>query len=120
MTESWRHFITQNGLAGRYAAIPESETLSGLSASIMWLNEKQSKSEATDCHPGVVVAADGFIPVGICGRGSGDLYCIRSQDGDDGPLFRIFQDSVRETEYSMNDAVVQVLAHSSDALRFTR
>lgn len=90
----WQDFLERHGLHGASFAIPESSDASGLGADLQLLTRAQAREEAEDCYPGLAVAADGYIPVGMCLLGSGDPYFLRDGDGAGGPLYRIHHDAV--------------------------
>ena len=90
----WQDFLERNGLYGMSFEIPDSADVSGLGAELQLLTPAQAREEAEDCYPGLAVAADGYVPVGMCLLGSGDPYFIRDGDGAGGPLYRIYHDAV--------------------------
>ncbi len=114
----WQSFIESAGLVGGSTSIPEDKTVSGISASIYWFTDEQAREEMEEAYPGIVVAKDGFIPVGGCKTGSGDPYFICLQDGIGGPLYRIYHESVREDGYNREDAIAIVLQDYRELLNF--
>jgi hypothetical protein len=75
----YRLFVESNALAGRAVEISDQDDLSGVGASILLFNEQDAASEANDFYPGLVVKADGYVPIAGCAEGSGDPYFIRIQ-----------------------------------------
>lgn len=114
----YRQFVIDHELARRQLEIPEADDLSGLGASLEILDEAGARTEADDCYPGLVVKADGFIPIGGCLLGSGDQYFINSRDDQPGPVYRIYHDSVFDEGYDANEAVVRVLDSYEDLLQY--
>lgn len=115
--EFWRRFLAEHRLVGLEVEIPEAGDLTGIGAVIELLDEDAAASEARDAFPGVGVLADGFVPVGGCGLGTGDPYFINIHDRDNGPLYRISHEDVSLTGYDRAQAVATVLAHYEDLLR---
>jgi hypothetical protein len=105
----WIDFISANALAGATVSIPDKLDQSGLGVELKFLSSEQSLDEAEKCWPGIGVANDGYVPVGACLSGSGDYYYIKTADGEAGPLYRIYHDSVDEDGYDPDDAIAVVL-----------
>ena len=105
----WTEFIATHGLIGATAVLSESDDLSGVSADLQFLTEAQSTEELTQFWPGIGVAPDGYVPVAWCNLGSGDYYYINRNDGPNGPLYRIYHDSVGPGGYDPEIAVARVL-----------
>ena len=109
LPEYWSQFLNENGLVGAAIQIAEQNDLSGLGADLQFLNQQQSIDEATNFWPGIGVAKDGYVPVAMCLLGSGDYYYINTNDGSNGPLYRIYHDAVHESGYDPNNAIAVVL-----------
>jgi len=107
----WRSFVTEHSLTGSEIEIPEDADLSGLGAEFQVLDETGIREEAEKAYPGIVVAKDGFVPVGGCVVGAGDPYFINTNDGPNGPLYRVYHDMVSEGGYKREQAVDVVLQH---------
>ena len=107
--EYWQAFVSAHDLAGASACVDEEHDLSGLGADLAFLTEAQANEELTLCWPGIGVAADGYIPVAWCSEGSGDYYYINGNDGANGPLYRIYHDSVGPQGYDPKEAIAKVL-----------
>jgi hypothetical protein len=105
----YRHFLESNALAGKTAEISDGDDLSGVGASIQLFNEADAAAEADELFPGLVVKADGYVPIGGCAVGNGDPYFIRIQDQQPGPVYRIYHDSVHDASYDRGQAIVRVL-----------
>ena len=105
----YRHFLESNALAGKAVEISNGDDLSSVGASIELYNEADAASEANEFYPGLVVKADGYVPIGGCVVGTGDPYFIRIQDQQPGPVYRIYHDSVHDENYDRGQAIVRVL-----------
>jgi hypothetical protein len=116
--EFWRRFLAEHRLVRLEVEIPAACDLTSIGAVIEILDEDAAASEAHEALPGVGVWADGFVPVGGCGIGTGDPYFINIHDSDNGPLYRISHEDVSLTGYDRAQAVATVLAHYRDLLRF--
>jgi hypothetical protein len=92
--EYWRNFIIENGIIGCDFEISEEEDISELGADLKIMNIEQCISEATECHPGIAALKKDYVPVAMCLTGSGDYYYIRSTEGENGSLYRIYHDAV--------------------------
>ena len=110
----WKFFIESQGLIGKLTDIPAEQDVSGLGAEICWFDEEEARSESEDLFPGIIVARDGFVPVGGCDIGTGDPYFIFEKDGHGAPLYRIFHRAVREDGYDRKEAVAVVLRDYRD------
>jgi len=75
--EYWKLFVKQHALEGKEIEISEEDDLSELGAFFEILDDFDIKKESEDLYPGIVVAKDGFVPVGGCREGSGDPYFIK-------------------------------------------
>jgi hypothetical protein len=115
--QEYRQFIEANTLAGKPVDISDRDDLSGVGASIQLFNEADAASEANDVYPGLVVKADGYVPIACCAEGSGDPYFIRIQDQHPGPVYRIYHDSVHDENYDRGQAIVRVLDSYEDLLK---
>ena len=113
----WLQFIESHDLTGKSACLPEDVDLSALGADMQFLTEAQSIDELTNCWPGIGVARDGYIPVAWCSVGSGDYYYINTNDGPNGPLYRVYHDAVGPEGYDAADAIAKVLDHYEELLR---
>src|SRR5258708_4587059 len=103
-------FVDTHGIVGERFELSNEVDRSGVGASLTILTAAQSIDEATNYWPGIGVTADGFVPFASCEMGSGDYYYINSHDGPNGPLYRIYHDSVGEGGYERSEAVAVVLA----------
>ena len=118
MPQYWRDFTGANGIVRNSFHLTESDDESGLGADLTILTEEDSLDEATQCWPGIGVAPDGYVPVACCDGGSGDWFYINSNDGTNGPLYRIYHDSVNEKGYEPSDAIAVVLKNYEKLLSF--
>jgi hypothetical protein len=109
MPQYWRDFVEANRILQKSFHLTESDDESGVGADLTILTAEDSLDEATRYWPGIGVAPDGYVPVASCDGGSGDWFYINSNDGINGPLYRIYHDSVSEKGYEASDAIVVVL-----------
>ena len=116
----WKLFVATNALEGRDLEVPESADLSGLGIEFLFLDDEGTRQEAEDAYPGLMVARDGYVPVGGCSFGSGDPYFINTRDGENGPLYRIYHDAVGTDGYDAAEAVVVVLRDYRELLKYQR
>ena len=114
----WHQFVEKHTLAGKSASLSEEADLSALGADMQFLTEAQSIDELTNFWPGVGVSKDGYMPVASCSIGSGDYYYINTNDGRDGPLYRVYHDAVGPEGYKAEDAVAKVLDQYVELLRY--
>lgn len=114
----WARFVSDSGLIGATAAVPEEQDQTELGVELEFLTLEQSVDETTNFWPGLGVANDGYVPVGSCICGSGDYYYIRITDGAAGPLYRIYHDAVGEDGYDPSEAVALVLRNYEELLPF--
>lgn len=114
----YRQFCESHALAGKTVEISDGDDLSGVGASIELYNEAGATSEANDFYPGLVVKADGYVPIGGCVVGTGDPYFIRIQDQQPGPVYRIYHDSVHDKNYDPGQAIVRVLDSYENLLKY--
>lgn len=105
----WKTFTQEHDLVGAVARLSEREDLSGVGVDLQFLTGAQAAQELTECWPGIGVAADGYIPVAQCSFGSGDYYYINRASGPNGPLYRVYHDSVGPGGYDPETAVDRVL-----------
>lgn len=94
--EYWLNFITKNKIIGCEFEVSEENDLSGLGADLKIMNIEQCISEATECYPGIAAIKEGYVPVAMCLAGSGDYYYIKATEGENGSLYRICHDAVKE------------------------
>ncbi len=114
----WIDFIKKYNLIGSYIEIPEEIDLSELGTEMEIMTEKMCLEEAEDAYPGLIVIKDGYVPIGSCQIGSGDPYFINKNDGENGPLYRIYHDSVFEDGYNKDEAIDKVLDNYSKILNY--
>jgi hypothetical protein len=71
--------------------------------------------EAKDSYPGIAALPLGYVPIGNCGRGSGDPYFYRASDG---AIVRIPHDatSFDHADASLDESAVELVARSVEAL----
>lgn len=108
LPDYWQKFINDNQLIGKELELSEEDDLSGLGAELKIMNEEQSKDEATNFYPGMIVINHGYIPVAMCMSGSGDYYYINKNEGKGGALYRIYHDSVNDSGLN-EDAVDKII-----------
>lgn len=101
--------MASHGLEGASLEVPEDDDVSEMGIEIIIFDEAGSLSEEEDAYPGIVVAKDGFVPVGGCAVGSGDQYFINAADGEGGPLYRIYHDMFAGDDYNRDEAIDTVL-----------
>lgn len=92
--------------------ISEDEDLSELGADLKIMSIEQCISEETECYPGIAALKENYVPVAMCLAGSGDYYYIRTTDGVNGPLYRIYHDAVNNEEIE-NNGIEKVLKNYS-------
>ena len=117
--EYWEEFVRSNRISGADFEIDEDSDLSGLGGDLKIMTAKQSIDEATNCYPGVLAAKKNYVPVAMCMTGSGDYYYINSSDGNYGPLYRIYHDSVNGEEIE-EEGVEKVLDNYEKLLAYQR
>jgi hypothetical protein len=116
--EYWKHFVDENGLVDTEVEVPPEADLSGLGIELEFLDAAGTRVEAEELYPGIGVYRDGFIPVGGCAFGSGDPYFINVNDGENGPLYRIYHDAVGDENYDRSQAVAVVLKDYRELLAY--
>lgn len=117
----WIKFLDENALRGVECEIPKDADLSQLDGGCLEVfDETNILDEANNFYPGLVVKNDGYIPVAGCSHGSGDPYFININDGEFGPLYRIYHDDVHDDSYDKNQAIEVVLANYKLLAEFKR
>jgi len=106
--EYWQNFIAKNEIVGSDFEISEEDDLSDMGADLRIMNIEQCISEATECYPGIAAIKENYVPVAMCLSGSGDYYYIRSTEGENGSLYRIYHDAVNDEDI-INDGIEKVL-----------
>ncbi|WP_020582866.1 hypothetical protein [Endozoicomonas elysicola] len=106
--EYWKKFVETNSLIGEDFEFSEDEDLSEMGADFEIMNEQQCISEATEAYPGIVAVKLGYFPVAMCLEGSGDYYYIKTEEGPNGALYRIYHDAV-EGEKLASDGIEKVI-----------
>ena len=115
----WKSFLVAHRIAaGIEVSIPASGDRSGIGIELEFLDEAASRVEMREAYPGLGVAADGFVAVGNCSGGTGDPYFINVNDGEGGPLYRIYHEAVSEDGYERSEAVAVVLADYRKLVRY--
>lgn len=114
----WHQFVENHHLTGKSACLDEVVDLSTIGADMRFLIEARSIDEMTNFWPGIGVSKDGYVPVASCLIGSGDYYYINTNDGRNGPLYRVYHDAVGPDGYKTEDAVAKVLAHYEELLQY--
>lgn len=81
-------------LAGCRVSLPAEADMSGYGVEMIWLTPAQMVSELQDAEPGITAGKSGFIPMGMCAKGSGDPYFfdLRAPNTDDPPVVRLLHD----------------------------
>ena len=113
--EFWHNFVAENDLLEREIEIDEDRDLSELGIDLKIMTFEQAISEANEAHPGIEASKSGYFPVGMCLVGSGDYYYIDTAQGEGGPLYRIYHDSVIADEIA-RDGIVKVLESYAELL----
>ena len=111
-------FLHENNLEKKDIEIPEEQDLSGVGADFFIMDEKGMQEETNEYYPGLVVKEDGYIGIGSCAIGSGDPYFINYNDGPEGPLYRIYHDSVSDEGYEKSEAIDIVLSSYMDIKKY--
>lgn len=100
--EYWRNFINKNEIIGCEFEVSEEDDLSELGADLKIMNIEQCISEATECYSGKAAIIEGYVPVAMCLTGSGDYYYIKTSEGENGSLYRIYHDAVNGEQIATN------------------
>ena len=116
--DEYRQFVEKHSLIGVELEVPEGDGVPGSGASMRLYNEDEAKQESEEFYPGLVVRADGFVPIGEDLQGSGDPYFINVNDKQPGPVYRIYHDSVADSGYDREKAVEIVLKSYRQLLDF--
>lgn len=84
-----------------------------------WMNTSQILSEALDCYPGKIALSLGYIPIGMCGIGSGDYYYLKIEDNtkEDPPLVQIFHHEINDNMKLTENAIKVVSSKLSTFLK---
>jgi hypothetical protein len=98
-------------LAGTAFRLSEDQDQSGLGVAMRWLTPPQMISETVETYPAIAAAASGYLPIGMCLKGSGDYYFLKTDSGDDPPVVRIPHDAV-DGEYKLLEDQVEVVAQN--------
>jgi hypothetical protein len=120
MTSYWKAFLNDHRLAGSEFAWKEKVDDFEFERQIRLLSEEESRQEAEDAYPGIIVSRDGFHAVADDLSPSGDPYFINDGDGVGGPLYKIYHESVADEGYRREDAVVVALSDYRDLLKHKR
>ena len=113
----WQDFLMENNLEQAEIEFPWPNE-DDLTCDVELLSEGHAIQESTEYWPGIGVRKDGFIPVGNCSGGTGDPYFINTNDGKNGPLYKIDHERVSEEGYSRDDAVSIMLDNYSYLVKF--
>lgn len=116
----WKDFLHNHDLAMREIEIPSEHDLSNMGADLKSCDESMAREETEEFYPGIADAKLGFVAVALCMEGSGDPYFIRTFDGEGGPLYRVYHDSVSDSDFDFNSAVEIVLQDSRDLVKFKK
>src|SRR5690606_7866738 len=99
--------------------IPEENDLSEIGGGCLEIfNNGDAVDEATKYYPGIGVLSHGYIPVAGCSHGSGDPYFININDGESGPLYRIYHDAVFDENYDKEKAINIVLKNYEELAKY--
>lgn len=116
--KQYRNFVEKNGLAGVEVEIPEEGDLSGIGASIGLYDEESATAEAEGFYPGMVVKSDGYVPIGEDLLGGGDPYFINIREAQPCAIYRIYHDSVLDSDYDPEQAIEKVLNSYEELLAY--
>lgn len=117
--EYWKDFVNTNQVSGADFEIDDASDLSGLGGELRIMTAEQCIDESTNYYPGILVVKNNYIPVATCLLGSGDYYYINGDDGNRGPLYRIYHDSV-DGEELQEHAIEKVLENFESLLSYQR
>lgn len=84
----WKAFIHKHDLVKATCLIKDSCNNNYL----YLLPEHKAVEESTDFFPGKEVYAQGYIPVATCEEGTGNIYCIKHNEGEFGSLYLVLHD----------------------------
>lgn len=115
MQNHWIKFRDSNNLTNKSISIPSSSDPEDIHE-VTIFDTDSILDERDNFYPGLVVAKDGYIPVGGCEIGSGDPYFVNLEEGEDSALYQIYHDEVSDQGYSKDDAVCVVLRNFKDIL----
>lgn len=118
LPDYWTRFIHEHGLEQAEISVPEEDDASGVGVDLQVFDEAMATDEATNFYPGIAVAKDGFVPVAGCTLGSGDPYFIDVNDGEGGPLYRVYHDAAGPDGYDRAEAVAVVLKSYEELPRY--
>jgi hypothetical protein len=119
LPDHWKSFLEDNALVGMEIEFPWPGELD-LKAMIQILDDETVEIESTEMWPGIGIKKDGFIPVAACSVGTGDQYCINTNDGPNGPLYLVDHERVGPDGYNRDEAVEIMLAHYRDLLNYIK
>ena len=113
----WKKFIQAYSLEHKEIEFPWPNE-DDLDCVIQVMSESEAIDEATNYWPGIGVKKDGYIPVGHCAIGTGDPYFINTNDGENGPLYKIDHEAVSEDGYNKEEAVDVMLSSYSEITKY--
>jgi len=120
MTPYWKIFLDDHRLAGSEFAWKEQAGDFEFERQIRLLSEEESRQEAEEAYPGIIVSRDGFHAIADDLAPSGDPYFINEKDGVGGPLYKIYHESVTDADYRREDAVIVVLPDYRTLLKYRK
>lgn len=81
---------------------------------LLWLAPDGIYSESRELYPGVAVLDHGYLCVAGCSHGSGDQYFLKTPEGDDPPLCRIYHDVGEDPDEIIAEGVIKISLRLSD------
>ncbi|MDH3997654.1 MAG: hypothetical protein OET90_02340 [Desulfuromonadales bacterium] len=117
LPDYWKTFVEKHSLVGTEIDFPWPGDGDSM-ATVEILGDEYVEEEAKEHWPGIGVFQDGFVPVGACSVGTGDPYFINTNDGPNGPLYKIDHERVSPDGYNRDEAVETMLEHYEDLLKY--
>ncbi len=106
-------------LIGTTFCLSQDHDLSGLGVDMSWMTPEDILCESLELYPGIAAIGVGYVPVGMCLRGSGDPYFLKG-NCDNPPLVRIPHDGL-QSDLSLSESVIEIVRPQlSDFFRITK
>ena len=81
---------------------------------MQWSNVKDMRQESLNRHPGLDILDHGYLNVALDIDGNGDPYFIPVEEGDDPPVYRVYDEAGWKPEQVLAEGLVLVARSLSE------
>jgi hypothetical protein len=115
--EKFINVFSNYRIVGQVFTLSEDRDFSRMGMDMEWMDAKSQIEEAFEAYPGILLADQGYFPIGSCLKGSGDPYFLKPDNNNKWNIYRglhdmasdlVYKDELIEFVISLDDLLINI------------